>query len=42
MLEKKKNLRSNLSCQFIGATKRKLNERFGEHRRFVENPHHLI
>ena len=31
-------LKRKLPCQYIGETKRKLNERFGEYRRFVENP----
>ena len=40
MIQCKKCLKRNLPCH-IGETKRKLNEGFGEHRRSVENPHHL-
>ena len=41
MIQSKKCLKPNIPCQYIRETKRKLNERFGEHRRSVENPHHL-
>ena len=32
----------NCAKQYIGETKRQLNERFGEHRRSILNHHHLI
>lgn len=41
MIQCKKCLKRNKQCQYIEETKRKLNERFDEHRRSVENPHHL-
>ena len=44
---KSKNLIYLIECkkcakQYIGETKRQLNERFGEHRRSILNHHHLI
>ena len=42
MIECIKCANLNLPCQYIGETKRRLNERFGEHRRSVENPLQLM
>ena len=44
---KSKNLIYSIECekcakQYVGETKRQLNERFGKHRRSILNHHHLI
>ena len=41
LIECKKCATRNLSCQYIGETKRHLHERFGEHRRSVQNHQQL-
>jgi len=41
LIESKKCATRNLPCQYIGETKRHLHERFGEHRRSVQNHQQL-
>ena len=41
LIECKKCATRNLPCQYIGETKRHLHERFGEHRRSVQNHQQL-